>query len=65
MHVEHGQWRLAPAFDINPFPDKDPELKLWLTGDSGPVDSIADVVDMASYFWLSDRPDGIRPMTTT
>ncbi len=53
LHVEHGQWRLAPAFDINPFPDKDPELKLWLTGDSGPVESIADVVAMASYFWLS------------
>ena len=28
LHVEHGQWRLAPAFDLNPFPDKDPELKL-------------------------------------
>ncbi|AOJ06981.1 type II toxin-antitoxin system HipA family toxin [Burkholderia mayonis] len=55
LHVEHGQWRLAPAFDINPFPDKDPELKLWLTGDSGPVDSIADAVDMASYFWLSEH----------
>ncbi|MBN3788857.1 type II toxin-antitoxin system HipA family toxin [Burkholderia sp. Ac-20353] len=54
LHVEHGQWRLAPAFDINPFPDKDPELKLWLTGDSGPVDSIADVLDIASYFWLSE-----------
>lgn len=58
LHVEHGQWRLAPAFDINPFPDKDPELKLWLTEGSGPVDSIADVVDMAPYFWLSE--DGAR-----
>jgi serine/threonine-protein kinase HipA len=54
LHVEHGQWRLAPAFDINPFPDKDPELKLWLTGDSGPVDSINDVMHAASYFWLSE-----------
>jgi len=54
LHVEHGQWRLAPAFDINPFPDKDQELKLWLTADSGPVDSIAHVLDMASYFWLSE-----------
>ncbi|MGU7784267.1 type II toxin-antitoxin system HipA family toxin [Burkholderia sp. PU8-34] len=59
LHVEHGQWRLAPAFDINPFPDKDPELKLWLTGDSGPVDSIADVLRIASYFWLS-RDDAMR-----
>jgi serine/threonine-protein kinase HipA len=54
LHVEHGQWRLAPAFDINPFPDKDQELKLWLTGESGPVDSISDVMNMASYFWLSE-----------
>ncbi|RQR65367.1 type II toxin-antitoxin system HipA family toxin [Burkholderia sp. Bp9125] len=54
LHVEHGQWRLAPAFDINPFPDKDPELKLWLTEDSGPVDSISEVLGAASYFWLSD-----------
>jgi serine/threonine-protein kinase HipA len=53
LHVEHGQWRLAPAFDINPFPDKDTELKLWLTEASGPVDSIADVIDAAPYFWLS------------
>jgi serine/threonine-protein kinase HipA len=52
--VEHGQWRLAPAFDINPFPDKDPEIKLWLTGDSGPVGSIMDVMRAASYFWLSE-----------
>lgn len=21
LHVEHGLWRLAPAFDIHPFPD--------------------------------------------
>lgn len=54
LHVEHGQWRLAPAFDINPFPDKDPELKLWLTAHSGPVDSIADVLSAAPNFWLSE-----------
>lgn len=54
LHVAHGQWRLAPAFDINPFPDKDPELKLWLTGDSGPVDSISDVMGIAAYFRLSE-----------
>jgi serine/threonine-protein kinase HipA len=50
--TEHGQWRLAPAFDINPFPDKDPELKLWLNEDYGPVDSIEAVVSAAGYFRL-------------
>ena len=53
LHVEHGQWRLAPAFDINPFPDKDPELKLWLNEDYGPVDSIEAVMNEARYFRLS------------
>lgn len=52
LHVEHGLWRLAPAFDINPFPDKDQELKLWLDEGYGPVDSIAAVVRMAGYFRL-------------
>ncbi|MFM0097295.1 type II toxin-antitoxin system HipA family toxin [Paraburkholderia nemoris] len=52
LHVEHGQWRLAPAFDVNPFPDKDPELKLWLNEDYGPVDSIEAVVNEAGYFRL-------------
>ena len=52
LHVEHGQWRLAPAFDINPFPDKDQELKLWLDESYGPVDSIEAVVQAAGYFRL-------------
>ncbi|MFS8980463.1 type II toxin-antitoxin system HipA family toxin [Cupriavidus necator] len=52
LHVAHGQWRLAPAFDINPFPDKDQELKLWLDEAYGPVDSIKAVVRVAGYFRL-------------
>ncbi|WP_137925405.1 type II toxin-antitoxin system HipA family toxin [Cupriavidus sp. 2SB] len=52
LHVAHGQWRLAPAFDINPFPDKDQELKLWLDEAYGPVDSIKAVIGVASYFRL-------------
>ncbi|MCA1788302.1 MAG: HipA domain-containing protein [Thioalkalivibrio sp.] len=27
LHVLRGLWRLAPAFDINPFPDKDRDSK--------------------------------------
>ena len=53
LHVEHGQWRLAPAFDLNPFPDKDPVLKLWLDEAYGPVDSIEAVIDAADYFRLN------------
>lgn len=52
LHVTNGQWRLAPAFDINPFPDKDQELKLWLDEAYGPVDSITAIVDRGRYFRL-------------
>lgn len=51
LHAGHGQWRLAPAFDVNPFPDKDQELKTWLSED-GPVAAIDDVVELAGYFGL-------------
>lgn len=53
LHVARGQWRLAPAFDLNPFPDKDPELKLWLDPTYGPVDSIEAAMRAAPYFWLT------------
>ncbi len=53
LHVGHGQWRLAPAFDLNPFPDKDQELKTWLTEETGPVSSITEVVRVAAQFWLN------------
>ncbi len=52
LHVGHGQWRLAPAFDLNPFPDKEQELKTWLTEETGPVSSIKEVVRVAGQFWL-------------
>lgn len=53
LYTGHGQWRLAPAFDLNPFPDKDRELKTWLTEATGPTDSVAEVVEAAAYFRLT------------
>ena len=35
LYVGNQQWRLSPAFDLNPFPDKDPESKTWLSEDTG------------------------------
>ena len=52
LHVGYGQWRLAPAFDLNPFPDKEQELQTWLTEESGPVSSIKEVMRVAGQFWL-------------
>jgi hypothetical protein len=40
LHVAHGLWRLAPAFDINPFPDKDRESKTWLSEQDGPITDV-------------------------
>jgi serine/threonine-protein kinase HipA len=53
LYVANGQWRLAPAFDVNPFPDKDRESKTWLSPDSGPIDSLQMLLDNAAYFSLS------------
>jgi len=55
LHIRHDQWRLAPAFDVNPLPDKDQELKTWLSEDTGPVSSIDEVLGAAAYFRL--KPD--------
>jgi serine/threonine-protein kinase HipA len=55
LHVGHGQWRLAPAFDLNPFPDKGRDPKTWLTEETGPTGKIEDALSAASYFHLSDE----------
>ncbi|MGZ8131750.1 type II toxin-antitoxin system HipA family toxin [Bordetella bronchiseptica] len=52
LHVEHGLWRLAPAFDINPFPDKDRESKTWLSGQDGPITDVRMLLARAPYFAL-------------
>jgi serine/threonine-protein kinase HipA len=53
LHCGHGQWRLAPAFDINPFPDKDRESKTFLAPDVGPVTALAPLMSNCAYFSLS------------
>ena len=52
LHVEHGLWRLAPAFDINPFPDKDRESKTWLSEQDGPITDMRMLLARAPYFAL-------------
>ena len=53
LHVDRGQWRLAPAFDLNPFPDRVRELKTWLSDDIGPTASIDALLSIAPYFRIS------------
>ncbi len=53
LHVGLGQWRLAPAFDLNPFPDRFRELKTWITEDTGPQATVEALMNAAPYFQLS------------
>jgi serine/threonine-protein kinase HipA len=52
LHVERGLWRLAPAFDINPFPDKERESKTWLSEQDGPITDVQMLLARSSYFGL-------------
>ena len=54
LYVGNGLWRLAPAFDLNPFPDKDRESKTWLSEDSGPITSIETLLEKAACFYLAE-----------
>lgn len=53
LHINEGRWRLAPAFDINPFPDRARELKTWISEDTGPQASIEALWSAADYFGVS------------
>ncbi|MEY4646082.1 MAG: putative HipA-like domain [Pseudomonadota bacterium] len=53
LYSGNNQWRLAPAFDLNPFPDKEQESKTWLSEDSGPITSTQQLLGQAARFELS------------
>jgi len=55
LHAEHGLWRLAPAFDINPFPDKERESKTWLSEQDGPITDVPTLLARAAYFALDKK----------
>lgn len=53
LHVSHGQWRLAPAFDLNPFPEHMRELKTWISEETGPEATIETLLSVLAYFQIS------------
>jgi serine/threonine-protein kinase HipA len=55
LHVERGLWRLSPAFDLNPFPDRARELKTWISAEAGPEATIEALMSVIAYFKLSRR----------
>ena len=52
LYAGNGQWRLAPAFDVNPFPDRVRESKTWLSEDTGPITSLEQLIRGSTYFGL-------------
>jgi serine/threonine-protein kinase HipA len=52
LYAGNGQWRLAPAFDVNPFPDRARESKTWLSEDTGPITSLEQLIRGSNYFGL-------------
>ncbi|HEY7887953.1 MAG TPA: type II toxin-antitoxin system HipA family toxin [Steroidobacteraceae bacterium] len=52
LYAGNGQWRLAPAFDVNPFPDRVRESKTWLSEDTGPITSLEQLINGSTYFGL-------------
>ncbi len=55
LHVERGKWRLSPAFDLNPFPDRARELKTWISEEAGPEATVDSVLSVAPYFRIAYR----------
>ena len=53
LYAGNGQWALAPAFDVNPFPDRVRESKTWLSEDTGPVTSLVQLLAGAGHFGLT------------
>jgi serine/threonine-protein kinase HipA len=62
LHVEHGLWRLAPAFDLNPFPDKHRESKTWLSEQDGPITDVQMLLARSAYFAL-DKAQALAVLT--
>ncbi len=54
LHVEHGKWRLSPAFDINPFPEHVRELKTWISEETGPEATADALLSAAPYFRIKN-----------
>ncbi len=67
LHAGDSRWRLAPAFDLNPFPDRARESKTWLSEDTGPIASLGQLIDGCAYFGLqrAEAENEAASMATT
>ena len=53
LHVGGGQWRLSPAFDINPQPHRRRQLETGISDLSGNVASIEAAVEASPFFGVA------------
>ena len=55
IHASGGKWRLSPAFDINPAPERIRELKTWISEDAGPAATIDGLMSVTPYFRIPSK----------
>lgn len=53
LHEGRKLWRLSPAFDINPSPERVRELKTWISEEAGPEMSIDALMSVIAYFRIT------------
>jgi serine/threonine-protein kinase HipA len=53
LHDGRGLWRLSPAFDINPSPERVRELKTWISEDAGPEMTVDALMSVIAYFRIA------------
>ena len=54
LHEDREFWRLSPAFDINPSPERVRELKTWISEDVGPDMTIDALLSVIAYFRITN-----------
>lgn len=54
LHEDREFWRLSPAFDINPSPERLRELKTWISEDAGPEMRIDALMSVIAYFRITN-----------
>lgn len=53
LHEDREFWRLSPAFDINPSPERVRESKTWISENAGPDMTIDALMSVIAYFRIT------------
>lgn len=53
LHQDREFWRLSPAFDVNPSPERVREMKTWISEDTGPDMTIDALMSARAYFRIA------------